>query len=423
MKPAQRFCLALTVTLAATSLPSTIGLSQGGNRRTQPTIWQPQTSTKTVSGAPASSARKEWEQKQDWTAFASNVLGDTTIKDSLKQLLDSGSDINATDKTGRTVMHVAAMRGQTELARYLLSRGAKVDVRDRLGRTPLMVSASLGGFRISSDLSSPWPGFWTYPLCLDKEADDPAGRARKELLDWYAVAPIYPPLVRLLIEAGADVNAADGEGQTVLDYAGMGGPTEIDRLIWASGRVRGGQKCELKVAQSPALRGFRLGMTLAEVSARFPRYEISEADSCGRLNVYMDATFGRLGAEARRPEEFDGVQGIQLGFLDGRLNYLRVTYDGGTFWKGVGEYLVALSGSLGLPASWYKGEDRTTLSQAHTLGCDGFKVVAGFNAGPYVELHDTAAIQTMLRRKTEDVAKREREAEEERERRRKAFKP
>jgi hypothetical protein len=40
-----------------------------------------------------------------------------------------------------------------------------------------------------------------------------------------------------------------------------------------------------------------------------------------------------------------------------------------------------------------------------------------------VELHDTAAIQTMLRRKTEDVARREREAEEERERRRKAFKP
>ncbi len=277
-------------------------------------------------------------------------------------------------------MHVAAMLGQTELARYLLSRGAKVDARDRLGRTPLMVSASLGGFRLFSGLSSPWPGFWTYPLCPDKEVNDSAGRTRKELLDWYAVAPFHPPLVRLLIEAGADVNAADSEGQTVLDYAGMGGPTEIDHLIWASGRVRGGQKCALKVAQSPTLRGFRLGMTLAEVSGRFPRYWMPEADSCGRLNVSMDAAFGRLAAEARRPEEFNDVKGIRLGFLDGRLTYVRVTYDSGTTWKGVGEYLTALSNSLGLPASWYKADDRTTLNQAHMVGCDGFKVVAGFNS-------------------------------------------
>ena len=57
------------------------------------------------------------------------------------------------------------------------------------------------------------------------------------------------------------------------------------------------------------------------------------------------------------------------------------------------------------------------------VGCDGFKVVAGFDAGPYVELHDTTAIQVMLRRKLEDFSRRGREAEEERERRRKAFKP
>lgn len=426
MKSAQRFCLAFTLILAIMPPFLTVQRAQEGARRAQPATQQPRTGTKTVSGTPellASTARREWEQKQDWTAFTSHTLGDTAVMESLKQLLNSGVEVNAADKMGRTALHVAAMLGQTELARYLLSRGANVDAKDRLGRTPLMVSASLGGFKIFSSLSSPWPGFWTYPLCPDKEIDDPASRTRKELLDWYAVTPVHPRLVRLLIEAGADVNASDGEGQTVLDYAGMGGPTEIDRLIWASGRVRGGQKCELKVAQSPALRGFRLGMSLAQVSARFPRHEMPEVDSCGRLNFSMDATFGRLRGEARRPEEFDGVQGIRLGFLDGRLTYVRVTYDGSTTWKGVGEYLAALSSSLGLPAFWYKAGDGPMVSQAHVIGCDGFKVVAGFDAGPYVELHDTTAIQAMPRRKVEDAARREREAEAERERRRRAFKP
>jgi len=286
-----------------------------------------------------------------------------------------------------------------------------------------MVSASLGGFRLLSGMSSPWLGFWTYSLCTDKEVDAPANRIGKALLDWYAIAPVYASLVGLLIESEADVNATDSEGRTALDYAGMGGPTEIDRLIWASGRVRGGQKCELRLAQSPALRGFRLGMTMGEISSRFPRYEITEADSCGHRNLTLDAAWGRLKAEARDPRDFEGVKNVRLAFLDGRLTYIRMTYDNGTSWKGIGEYLAAVSSSLGLPASWYKAEGSTDVSNTHMIGCDGFKVVAGFEAGSYVELHDTAAVQSMLRRKVEDDAKRKREAEEEKERRRKAFRP
>lgn len=427
MRLVQRPALTFFLVVAGALLLSTDAPSHTGARRSPSRGQQPQPGTRTVSVTPtpqpASSARREWEAKQDWTTFASNVVGDTAVKESLKQLLDSGLDVNTADKQGRTALHVAAMLGQTEMARYLLSRGAGVDARDRLGRTPLMVTASLGGFKFFLGMSSPWSSFWADPLCPEREGDDSSSQRRKELLDWYIMAPAHPPLVRLLIESGADVNAVDSQGQTVMDYAGMGGPTEIDRLILSGGRVRGGRPCELKLAQAPALRGFRLGMTLSEASSRFPYYQVTAADSCGRVNITLDPQPGRLWREARHPEEFDGVRGVRLAFLDGRLTYVRMTYDSGTSWRGVGEYLAALSGSLGLPASWHKGGDGGVMSEAHVIGCDGFKVVAGIDLGANVELHDVAAVQAMLRRKVEDDARRKREAEQERERRRRTFKP
>src|SRR2546423_5420804 len=128
MKFVQRLSLAFTVTLTGTLLLNTGVRAQVGAR---PNVQQPRPVTKTVTDTPTSktysSVRAEWETKQDWTVFATNVFGDTSVKDSLKQLLDSGVDVNATDKEGRTALHVAARMGQTELARYLLSRGAKVD--------------------------------------------------------------------------------------------------------------------------------------------------------------------------------------------------------------------------------------------------------------------------------------------------------
>jgi hypothetical protein len=371
----------------------------------------------------SSRAHAEWEAKRDWTAFASNIVGDTAVKDSLKQLLASGLEANARDKLGRTALHVAAMLGQTEMARYLLSKGAAVDARDRLGRTPLMISASLGGLNLFSGLFAPWFKFWTEPLCLETGAGTSRAHSVDELLNWYLIVPAHLPLVQLLIDAGADVNVADGEGQTVLDYAGAGGLTDIDRLIWKSGRVRDRQQCELTPAQAPAPRGFRLGMTLREVMARFPRYVVPSADSCGRLNLTLSAVDGTLRAYALRPEEFQGVSRISMAFLYERLGYVRVTYNRDTVWRNTGEYLTTLSTSLGLPSSWYKAGNGVTADNAHMIGCDGFKVVAGYYDGPYIELHDTEALQTMLRRKTVEDARRRREAEEERERRRSTFKP
>lgn len=55
----------------------------------------------------------------------------------IKELLDSGIDVNFRDIDNRTALHVAACQGFTEVVTLLLERGADVDPKDRWGSTPL----------------------------------------------------------------------------------------------------------------------------------------------------------------------------------------------------------------------------------------------------------------------------------------------
>ena len=55
--------------------------------------------------------------------------------DGIKELLDSGSDVNFRDIDGRTALHIAACQGQTDVVELLLQRGAEVDPEDRWGST------------------------------------------------------------------------------------------------------------------------------------------------------------------------------------------------------------------------------------------------------------------------------------------------
>uniref|UniRef100_A0A5B7AK26 Putative dual specificity protein kinase shkB n=1 Tax=Davidia involucrata TaxID=16924 RepID=A0A5B7AK26_DAVIN len=55
----------------------------------------------------------------------------------IKELLDSGTDVNFRDIDDRTALHVAACQGFSDVVVLLLERGAEVDPQDRWGSTPL----------------------------------------------------------------------------------------------------------------------------------------------------------------------------------------------------------------------------------------------------------------------------------------------
>jgi hypothetical protein len=370
--------------------------------------------------ASAFAARREWDAKRDWLRFTTGVLGDDTINDDIKELLASGVKPETQDRYGRTALHAAAMLGQVELARFLLSKGADINVRDREGRTPLMVSASVGGFNHFQGFAAtaPWELSWTERLCGAEPPESLKGTVRM-LEDWYGMAVAQRPMLRLLLDSGADTAVKDDEGRDALDHAVLGGPTDFDRLILGSTKADKASACELGPAQAPEVRGIRLGVGLRDVAT----YSVSEPDSCGRQTLEFDWTHDLLGQPAPRPREFSGVRRLRLGFLDGRLAYFRVTYDGQAAPLRLDQFRATLSSSLKLPGMWRRAGDAGVWDQPYSVGCNGFTMMAGYNVGPYVELHDTAALGVLLKRSVDARLKRLREIEAERERRRREFKP
>ena len=81
--------------------------------------------------------------------IANIITGDVTIDnvflDGVKDgdeiivgaLLESGANINARDKNGRTALILASMMGHFEIVKYLVKNDAKVNLKDDFGKTAL----------------------------------------------------------------------------------------------------------------------------------------------------------------------------------------------------------------------------------------------------------------------------------------------
>ncbi|XWS18559.1 hypothetical protein CRYUN_Cryun32bG0055700 [Craigia yunnanensis] len=57
--------------------------------------------------------------------------------DGIRELLDSGINVNFRDIDDRTALHIATCQGQTDVVSLLLQRGADLESKDRWGSTPL----------------------------------------------------------------------------------------------------------------------------------------------------------------------------------------------------------------------------------------------------------------------------------------------
>jgi ankyrin repeat protein len=134
-------------------------------------------------------------------------------------LVDSGADVNASDRRGRTPLINAAGSGALDLAALLVSSGAEVDAATTDGQTALMIAAGKGQKEIAA-------------LLLEAGAN-PNARAGREVGNDYplseAVASGDPELVQMLLDAGA-VISEDRRDKGDLFQRGAGDP-RIVRLL------------------------------------------------------------------------------------------------------------------------------------------------------------------------------------------------
>jgi len=121
-------------------------------------------------------------------------------------LQDRASLANRRDTTGRTPLHRAAARGNSEIAKALLKAGADSNPRNKAGATPIHWAAG-GGF------------VDVVQVLLEARADANARTRGGGTPLMRAVENGHVEVARVLLARGAFVNARDREGLTAMHFA------------------------------------------------------------------------------------------------------------------------------------------------------------------------------------------------------------
>ena len=153
--------------------------------------------------------------------------GDATTT---RALLVAGIDANTSLPGGETALMTAARSGHTDVVGVLLTGSSAVESLADLGRNPTNERSGYAPVE-----SAGYGDTDRHPIQRHR-ADVNAREQRygDTALMWAAVAG-HVDVVRLLIEAGADVRAVDDEGVTALHLARANGHTEVAAALLAAG--------------------------------------------------------------------------------------------------------------------------------------------------------------------------------------------
>ena len=167
-----------------------------------------------------------------------------TSLDLIKLLLDKGANVNAQllkqqpyrtklDRgddtmltTGTTPLLRAAKAADLPAMRLLLAKGADPKLATRAGITPLMAAAGLGSKEedTTGRFKTEAEAIEAIQLCLDAGVDINAASGQGQTALHAAALKGYDHVVQYLADHGANLNAKDRQGKTPLDEAlGQGG--------------------------------------------------------------------------------------------------------------------------------------------------------------------------------------------------------
>jgi len=230
--------------------------------------------------------------------------------------------VDARDGDGMTPLHYAAMGGNADLINDFIDKGAKLELKSVGGETPLLLAASL-------DRRNAVDALLKRGAALEARDD-----YQRTALILCARERGQAATGRVLIEAGADVNAVDKFGDSALDLAAWRGKREfVDLLLQKGARTPiGGERWRegLSLAASQGLTNLfrRLtegGQDLKAMAASDKSLLAAAAagGSAEIVGVLLDKGF-----DPARPDRF-GWTPLHYAARDGRTDAARILVEKG----------------------------------------------------------------------------------------------
>jgi hypothetical protein len=126
-------------------------------------------------------------------------------------LRETPSSVNARDEGGGTALHLAARLDRGAIVDVLLDHGADARAKDPRGRTPLSLCIAFDFYRGAAAR-----------VLVARQTEDALGPSERARLLHRAARQGDEVVVRALIERGADTDAPNGNGGTLLHSAAAG---------------------------------------------------------------------------------------------------------------------------------------------------------------------------------------------------------
>ena len=165
----------------------------------------------------------------------------------VKRLLDAGVSVDSQDGVGWSALMQAGLEGLPAVGELLIRSGADVNLRSRRRETALMIAVSCTIVRTRAGLV-PSRGFppemrqaqleaplRLASLLIEKGADVNAARQDGRTVLMSAVMVGWPEIVAILLQHHADVHARDQQGHVAMDYVHPVRDPEIVQMLQAAG--------------------------------------------------------------------------------------------------------------------------------------------------------------------------------------------
>lgn len=189
-------------------------------------------------------------------SYIGSSLGETDVAaidlDLVKQLLAAGAKLDAKNKAGYTALHLAAAARQPQLVAFFLDHGLKVNEATADGVTPIQLAAKTASLEnlltgltviigimpnVAPGVSAEYDMRAIRKRVMTNGFPSPTpgvGKMDYRLAD---IARRRSATLALLLKAGADANAADKDGNTLLmDVAYLGDTASVETLLLAGAK-------------------------------------------------------------------------------------------------------------------------------------------------------------------------------------------